>query len=59
MVDERNNLITLSYLQQRVGNQAYGEADIHPLNKLMGNSVAMIECHYSKWTATMAAARLA
>jgi integrase len=33
--------------------------DIHTLAKQMGNSVAMIERHYSKLTATMAAGRLA
>jgi integrase len=34
-------------------------ADIHTLAKQMGNSAAMIERHYSKLTATMAAGRLA
>jgi integrase len=33
--------------------------DIHTLSKQMGNSAAMIEKHYSKLTATMAAERLA
>ena len=33
--------------------------DIHTLSKQMGNSAAMIERHYSKLTATMAAYRLA
>lgn len=33
--------------------------DIHTLSKQMGNSAAMIERHYSKLTATMAAGRLA
>lgn len=33
--------------------------DIHTLAKQMGNSVAMLEKHYSKLTATMAAERLA
>src|SRR5262249_9637943 len=33
--------------------------DIHTLAKQMGNSAAMIERHYSKLTATMAAERLA
>ena len=33
--------------------------DIHTLSKQMGNSAAMIERHYSKLTATMAAERLA
>ncbi len=36
-----------------------GEIDIHTLSKQMGNSAAMIERHYSKLTATMAAKRLA
>ncbi len=36
-----------------------GEVDIHTLSKQMGNSAAMIERHYSKLTATMAAKRLA
>jgi integrase len=36
-----------------------GEVDIHTLSKQMGNSAAMIERHYSKLTATMAANRLA
>jgi integrase len=33
--------------------------DIHTLSKQMGNSVAMLEKHYSKLTATMAAEKLA
>jgi integrase len=36
-----------------------GKTDIHTLSKQMGNSAAMIERHYSKLTATMAAERLA
>ena len=36
-----------------------GGTDIHTLSKQMGNSAAMIERHYSKLTATMAAQRLA
>ncbi len=36
-----------------------GSADIHTLSKQMGNSAAMIERHYSKLTATMAADKLA
>jgi integrase len=36
-----------------------GDLDIHTLAKQMGNSTAMIERHYSKLTATMAAERLA
>jgi integrase len=36
-----------------------GGVDIHTLAKQMGNSVAMIEQHYSKMTATLVAERLA
>lgn len=36
-----------------------GGVDIHTLAKQMGTSVGMIEKHYSKMTATMAADRLA
>ena len=35
-----------------------GEVDIHTLSRQMGTSVAMLELHYSKLTATMAAKRL-
>jgi len=35
------------------------KTDIHTLSKQMGNSAAVIEQHYSKMTATMAADRLA
>ena len=35
------------------------KTDIHTLSKQMGNSAAMIERHYSKLTATMAAEKLA
>ena len=35
------------------------KTDIHTLSKQMGNSAAMIERHYSKLTATLAADRLA
>jgi integrase len=35
------------------------KTDIHTLSKQMGNSAAMIDRHYSKLTATMAADRLA
>ena len=35
------------------------QTDIHTLAKQMGNSALMIERHYSKLTATMAAERLA
>jgi integrase len=33
--------------------------DIHTLSRQMGNSAAMLERHYSKLTATMAAEKLA
>ena len=36
-----------------------GGTDLHTLSKQMGNSAAMLEKHYSKLTATMAADRLA
>jgi integrase len=35
-----------------------GQIDIHTLAKQMGNSVAMLEKHYSKLSATLAASRL-
>ena len=35
------------------------KTDIHTLSRQMGNSAAMLEKHYSKLTATMAADRLA
>jgi integrase len=36
-----------------------GSTDIHTLSRQIGNSAAMIERHYSKLSATMAAAKLA
>lgn len=36
-----------------------GNIDIHTLSGQMGNNAAMIELHYSKHTATMAANKLA
>ena len=36
-----------------------GQMDMHTLAKQMGTSIAMLEQHYSKMTATMAAERLA
>ena len=47
----RHTYATLELLNNRT--------DIHTLAKQMGNSAAMIERHYSKLTATMAADRLA
>jgi integrase len=46
----RHTYATLSLLS--------GDVDIHTLARQMGNSAAMIERHYSKLTATMAAERL-
>lgn len=46
----RHTYATLELIENRT--------DIHTLAKQMGNSVAMIERHYSKLTATMAAKRL-
>jgi integrase len=36
-----------------------GQMDMHTLAKQMGTSIGMLEQHYSKMTATMAADRLA
>jgi hypothetical protein len=47
----RHTYATLELIENRT--------DIHTLSKQMGNSVGMIEKHYSKLTATMAADRLA
>jgi len=47
----RHTYATLELIENRT--------DLHTLAKQMGNSVAMIERHYSKLTATMAADRLA
>ena len=47
----RNTYATLELIENRT--------DIHTLAKQMGNSAAVIERHYSKLTATMAAERLA
>jgi integrase len=35
-----------------------GEVDIHTLSNQLANSAVMIQHHYLKWTATMAAQRL-
>ena len=37
----------------------HGDVDLHTLSRQMGNSAAMLERHYSKLTATMAAEKLA
>jgi len=47
----RHTYATLELIENRT--------DIHTLAKQMGNSALMIEKHYSKLTATMAADRLA
>ena len=47
----RHTYATLELLENKT--------DIHTLANQMGNSAAMIERHYSKLTATMAADRLA
>jgi integrase len=47
----RHTYATLELVEKRT--------DIHTLAKQMGNSAAMIERHYSKLTATMAAEMLA
>lgn len=47
----RHTYATLELIEKRT--------DIHALAKQMGNSAAMLERHYSKMTATMAADRLA
>ena len=47
----RHTYATLELIENRI--------DLHTLAKQMGNSAAMIERHYSKLTATMAADRLA
>lgn len=47
----RHTYATLELIEKRT--------EIHTLSKQMGNSAAMLEKHYSKMTATMAADRLA
>ena len=47
----RHTYATLELIENRT--------DLHTLAKQMGNSATMIERHYSKLTATMAADRLA
>jgi integrase len=51
---------TLYILRHTYATQALlGETDIHTLAKQMGTSVRILEQHYSKLTATLAAERLA
>jgi integrase len=61
LVDGAGQTRTLYSLRHTYATLALleGGADIHTLSKQMGNSAAMIERHYSKLTATMAADRLA
>jgi hypothetical protein len=52
-------LLLISPLTNAKKEVLENRTDIHTLAKQMGNSAAMIERHYSKLTATMAADRLA
>jgi integrase len=55
---ERFNLYSLRHTYATQALLA-NRSDIHTLARKMGKSAAMIERHYSKLTATMAADRLA
>jgi integrase len=61
LVDGEGQTRTLYGLRHTYATQALlaNRTDIHTLARQMGNSAAMIERHYSKLTATMAAASLA
>ena len=61
LVDGAGKTRTLYSLRHTYATQALlvRRTDIHTLARQMGNSAAMIERHYSKLTATMAADRLA
>jgi integrase len=61
LVDGEGKTRTLYSLRHTYATQALlaNRTDIHTLARQMGNSAAMIERHYSKLTATMAADRLA
>ena len=61
LVDGAGKTRTLYSLSHTYATQALlaNRTDIHTLARQMGNSAAMIERHYSKLTATMAADRLA
>ena len=61
LVDWAGKTRTLYSLRHTYATQALlaNRTDIHTLARQMGNSAAMIERHYSKLTATMAADRLA
>jgi integrase len=55
--DEKRTLYSLRHTYAT--QELLAGTDIHTLSKQMGNSAGMIEKHYSKLTATMAANRLA
>lgn len=55
--DQKRTLYSLRHTYATL--ELLAGTDIHTLSKQMGNSVAMIERHYSKLTATMAAGQLA
>jgi len=55
--DEKRTLYSLRHTYATL--ELLAGTDIHTLSKQMGNSAAMIERHYSKLTATMAAEKLA
>ena len=61
LVDWAGKTRALYSLRHTYATQALlaNRTDIHTLARQMGNSAAMIERHYSKLTATMAADRLA
>ena len=53
------NCTLYSFRHTYATNELLAGTDIHTLAKQMGTSVLMLEKHYSKMTATMAAAKLA
>ena len=55
--DEKRTLYSLRHTYAT--QELLAGTDIHTLSKQMGNSAGMIEKHYSKLTATMAADKLA
>jgi integrase len=55
---ERRSLYSLRHTYATLALMR-GEVDIHTLGRQLGSSVTMVERHYSKLTATMAAERLA
>ena len=61
LLNQQGYTRTLYSLRHTYATQAMlaNRMDIHKLARQMGNSAAMIERHYSKLTATMAADRLA